>query len=75
MSENNLILKWLNIAGFLATVIVNGLAGTATIIAGKNTVQISYANPTPANYVFAIWGIIYLLLGIFVFFQALSNQD
>jgi hypothetical protein len=69
--------KWLNILAFLFTVLVNGLAGSTTIIGGKNTAQISDANPTlvtPAGYVFAIWGIIYILLGIFVIFQALPSE-
>jgi len=70
-------LKWLNILAFAVMVIVNGLAGSTTIIGGKNTAQISDANPTlitPAGYVFSIWGIIYILLGVFVFYQVLPNQ-
>ncbi|MEM2889528.1 MAG: tryptophan-rich sensory protein [Candidatus Bathyarchaeia archaeon] len=72
------LLKWLNIVAFAVMVVVNGLAGSTTIIGGKNTAQISDANPTlvtPAGYVFSIWGIIYILLGIFVFYQALPNQQ
>ncbi|UCH32447.1 MAG: tryptophan-rich sensory protein, partial [Candidatus Bathyarchaeota archaeon] len=41
------------------------------------TAEISDANPTlitPAGYVFSIWGIIYILLGVFVVFQALPSQ-
>ncbi|MEM3357046.1 MAG: tryptophan-rich sensory protein, partial [Candidatus Bathyarchaeia archaeon] len=62
---------------FLLTLIVNSLAGSTTIIGGKNTAQISDANPTlitPAGYVFSIWGIIYILLGVFVIFQALPSE-
>ncbi|MEM3530364.1 MAG: TspO/MBR family protein [Nitrososphaerales archaeon] len=61
----------------IVMVVVNGLAGGTTIIGGKNTAQISDTNPTlitPASYAFSIWGIIYIMLGIFVFYQALSNQ-
>jgi tryptophan-rich sensory protein len=61
---------------FLFTVLVNGLAGSTTILGGKNTSQISDANPTlitPAGYVFSIWGVIYILLGVFVVFQALPS--
>jgi len=57
---------------------VNGLAGSTTIIGGKNTAQISDANPTlitPAGYVFSIWGIIYILLAIFIFYQALPSPQ
>ncbi|MEM2081261.1 MAG: TspO/MBR family protein [Candidatus Bathyarchaeia archaeon] len=70
-------LKWANILAFLLTLIVNSLAGSTTIIGGKNTAQISDANPTlitPAGYVFSIWGIIYILLGVFVIFQALPSE-
>jgi benzodiazapine receptor len=69
--------KWLNILAFLFTVLVNGLAGSTTILGGKNTAQISDANPTlitPAGYVFSIWGVIYILLGVFVVFQALPSE-
>jgi len=71
------LLKWGNILAYVLTVLVNGLAGSTTIIGGKNTAQISDAYPTlitPAGYVFAIWGIIYVLLGVFVVFQALPSQ-
>jgi benzodiazapine receptor len=57
--------------------LVNGLAGSTTFLGGKSTAEISDANPTlitPAGYVFSIWGIIYILLGIFVVFQALPSQ-
>ena len=69
--------KYANVLAFVATVIVNGLAGSTTVIGGKVTADISDANPTlvtPAGYVFAIWGIIYVLLGVFVVFQALPSQ-
>jgi benzodiazapine receptor len=70
--------KWINIIAFVLTVIVNGLAGSTTILGGKFTAEISDANPTlitPAGYVFSIWGIIYILLGVFVVFQALPSQQ
>jgi hypothetical protein len=76
-ATNSALLKWLNILAFLFTVLVNGLAGSTTILGGKNTAQISDANPTlitPAGYVFSIWGVIYILLGIFVVFQALPSE-
>jgi len=71
------VLKWVNIIAFALTVVVNSLAGSTTIIGGVDTAQISDANPTlvtPAGYVFSIWGIIYVLLGVFVVFQALPSQ-
>ena len=70
--------KWINILAFILTVIVNSLAGSTTILGGKFTAEISDVNPTlitPAGYVFSIWGIIYILLGVFVVFQALPSQQ
>jgi benzodiazapine receptor len=77
-TTNSALLKWLNIVAFVLTVLVNGLAGSTTILGGKNTAQISDTNPTlitPAGYVFSIWGVIYILLGIFVVFQALPSEQ
>jgi hypothetical protein len=71
------LLKWLNLVAFVAVVFVNGLAGSTMLIGGKTTAQISDANPTlitPAGYVFSIWGVIYVLLGVFVVFQALPSE-
>ncbi len=76
-NNNSSLMKYVNILTFILTVLVNGLAGSTTILGGKNTAQISDANPTlitPAGYVFSIWGIIYILLGVFVVFQALPSQ-
>ncbi len=76
-APNSALLKWANIVAFVLTVLVNGLAGSTTILGGKNTAQISDAYPTlitPAGYVFSIWGVIYILLGVFVVFQALPSE-
>ncbi len=78
MAIKDSVLRWANILAFALTIIVNGLAGSTTIIGGKVTAQISDANPTlitPAGYVFSIWGIIYILLGIFVVYQALPSKQ
>jgi len=77
VANNSVLLKWSNIIAFAFTVIVNSLAGSTTLLGGVNTAQISDSNPTlitPAGYVFSIWGIIYVLLGVFVIFQALPSQ-
>jgi hypothetical protein len=77
-TENSDLLKWVNILAFALTVLVNGLAGSTTILGGKLTAEISDANPTlitPAGYVFSIWGIIYVLLGVFAVFQALPGPE
>ena len=71
-AKNSSLLRWSNILAFILTVIVNGLAGSTTILGGKVTADISNANPTlitPAGYVFAIWGVIYVLLGAFVVYH------
>jgi hypothetical protein len=76
-ANNQVLLKWSNIIAFAFTVIVNSLAGSTTFIGEVNTSQISDSNPTlitPAGYVFSIWGIICVLLGVFVIFQALPSQ-
>ena len=48
-----------NILTYMTMVIVNGLAGSTTLLGGRFTSEISDANPTliaPAGYVFGIWG-------------------
>jgi benzodiazapine receptor len=77
VTSNSALLRWMNIVAFALTVLVNSLAGSTTILGGKLTAAISDANPTlitPAGYVFSIWGIIYILLGIFVILQTLPSQ-
>lgn len=76
-ANNSALLRWMNIIAFVLTVIVNSLAGSTTLIGGVNTAFISDSNPTlitPAGFTFAIWGIIYFLLGAFVVFQALPRH-
>jgi benzodiazapine receptor len=76
-STNSALLKAANIVAFALTVVVNSLAGSTKLIGGKTTADVSNLNPTlitPAGYVFAIWGIIYIMLGAFVVFQALPSQ-
>ncbi len=70
------VLPFANIAVYIVTLIINGLANT-TLIGGRTTADVSNMYPTlitPAGYVFAIWGIIYVLLAIFLVYQALPNQ-
>ncbi|MCW4017328.1 MAG: tryptophan-rich sensory protein [Candidatus Bathyarchaeota archaeon] len=66
-----------NILAFIATLIVNGLVSTTTILGGRTTAEVSdqyFTLITPAGYVFSIWSIIYILLGVFVVYQALPSQ-
>ena len=65
-----------NTITFFATVVVNGLANALTLN-GQTTAQVSDRFPvyfTPANYVFSIWGVIYLLLFGFTIYQTLPSQ-
>jgi len=65
------ILSILNLIFFLGTVIVNGLATTLPIN-NKTTGELSDQYPNlfvPAGLTFSIWGLIYILLGIFVIYH------
>jgi len=68
--------QWLVPVTTLATIAVNGLAN-ALPIAGRLTGEISDSFPvliTPAGYVFAIWGVIYLGLAGYALWQSLPAQ-
>jgi benzodiazapine receptor len=70
------LLQSLNVAVFVVTVIVNGLASSLALN-GVTTAEVSdlyFTLVTPAGYVFAIWGVIYTLLLLFSVFQALPSQ-
>ena len=70
-SQQKLLLPTLNLLGFLGTVIVNGLATTLPIN-DKTTGELSDQYPNlfvPAGVTFSIWGLIYILLAIFVIYQ------
>jgi hypothetical protein len=76
-NNSSSVLRYANIVLFALTVVVNSLAGGTKLIGGQLTAAVSDANPTlitPAGYVFSIWGIIYILLGVFVVYQALPSQ-
>jgi translocator protein len=65
-----------NVLALIATLAMNYLAN-ALPLAGRATGEISDMFPvlfTPASYVFAIWGVIYLGLIAFAVFQALPSQ-
>ena len=77
-NNNSNFLRYANIIFFGLTVVINSLAGGTTLIGGQVTAAVSDANPTlitPAGYVFSIWGVIYMLLGVFVVYQALPSQQ
>jgi len=71
---NKTIIKILVVAAYLAMVTVNYLAN-ALPIGGVTTGEASDAYPnlfTPAGLTFSIWGLIYLLVAIFVVFFCLE---
>jgi benzodiazapine receptor len=75
-SKKTILLQSLNIVAFILTLVVNGLASSVGLN-GRTTAEVSDLYPTlvtPAGYVFAIWGVIYALLLVFVVFQALPSQ-
>ena len=64
-------LSILNLLGFLGMVIVNYLAVTLPLN-NKTTGELSDQYPNlfvPAGFTFSIWGVIYLLLAIFIVYQ------
>ena len=71
MSRSRLLfLAILNIIGFLGTVVVNGLSN-ALPLNGKTAGELSDQYPNlfvPAGLTFSIWGVIYILLAIFVIY-------
>ncbi|MEN3064952.1 MAG: hypothetical protein ABC505_05635 [Candidatus Methanosuratincola petrocarbonis] len=77
---NSYILRILNLVGFVLTVAVNALA-SAYALNGRTTAQVSDLYPTvvtPAGITFSIWGIIYLMLGVFAiapFFMRQTSID
>ncbi len=70
-----LVLATLNLLGYLGTVVVNALANIIPIN-NITTGDVSDLYPnlfTPAGLTFSIWGLIYVLLGIFVVYQLLPS--
>lgn len=73
---NPIILQVTNIIAIVATLVVDLLANILPIN-GITTGEVADAYPnlfTPPGYVFAIWGVIYALLTIFMVYQARPNQ-
>ena len=73
---NPVTLQMLNVIAVLGTLIVNSLANIVRFN-GVTTGAVSdrYFNYfTPAGYVFSIWGVIYVLLFVFMVYQVRSSQ-
>jgi translocator protein len=74
--DRDLRRQLVTIVTYLITVIVNG-AAVAIPLGGMTTAQISDLFPVPivpANYVFSIWSVIYVLLLGFTIWQALPSR-
>jgi benzodiazapine receptor len=78
-SNRQVFFQAVNIVAFIVTVAVNGLAGSTTLLGGVTSADVSDMYPTlvtPAGFTFAIWGVIYTLLALFVVYQAFpKNRD
>jgi translocator protein len=64
-----------NVVAYVVTLVANGMA-VALPLNGNSTAELSDRFPvlvTPANYVFSIWTVIYILLGAFTIYQALPR--
>ena len=63
--------KWINTIAFAAMIVVNALANLLPI-GGNTTAQVSEMYPnlfTPAPVTFAVWGLIYIMMALFVVYQ------
>ena len=71
MSSNTKLLRISNVVAFIVTILVNAAANILPLN-GITTGELSdkYGNLfTPAGYVFSIWGVIYILLAAFTYYQ------
>jgi benzodiazapine receptor len=79
VSKKQVFFQGINIVAFIVTVVVNVLAGSTTLLNGLTSGEVSDLYPTlitPAGFTFAIWGIIYALLLVFIVYQSLPrNRD
>src|SRR5690606_21511929 len=65
----NTLWLWTALVLFIVMLIINGIAGSTTILGGVQTGEVSdiYANLfAPTGFTFSIWGVIYLLLAGFM---------
>lgn len=74
--KRSVVIQVLVLLALLATIAINGAANVLPLN-GQNTGEISDRFPVyfvPAGYVFSIWGLIYLGLGLYAVYQALPAQ-
>lgn len=74
--NKNVIRQLMNVIALVVMIVMNGLS-EALPINGQTSAEIANRLPilfVPANYVFSIWGVIYMLLIGFGIYQALPSQ-
>lgn len=74
---NTKVIRLCTLLSYIGVVVINFLATTLPI-GGRNTGEVSDSYPNlfaPAGYAFSIWGLIYLLLGIYVIYQLKENKN
>jgi len=76
--NRDVVRQILNVVAVIATLLINSLSQTIPFN-GQTSAQIAnrYADRTfflPANYVFSVWGLIYIGMIAFAIFQALPSQ-
>jgi benzodiazapine receptor len=64
----------LNVVGFIIAILFNGLSAELMPFSLPEITNEWDPRIAPAGYAFAIWGLIYSLLGTFVFYQALPGD-
>jgi len=79
VSNRGVFFQAVNVVAYVVTIVVNGLAGSTTLLGGVTSADVSDSYPTlvtPAGFTFAVWGIIYALLLVFTVYQLLPrNRD
>jgi benzodiazapine receptor len=73
---NPIYLQIANVVAVVGSTVFNALVNILPLN-GTTTAEVSNAYPnlfTPANYVFSIWGVIYTLLFVFMFYQIRTSQ-
>lgn len=71
------LLKWINLFAFIAMIVINALANLLPL-GGHTTGQVSANYPnlfTPAPITFAIWGVIYIFMGIYTVMQLVLSSN
>lgn len=77
-TQNGVLLQWANTIAVIVTIVFNILSQALPIGVDTNAVLANQYNPynyfLPANYVFAIWGVIYLGMIAFAWWQSRPEQ-